>query len=416
MSEDRAPAAATTPASRYADAFAVGEFRALAGARLVSMLGDSAAFLAVTVLIYQRTGSALLASLVFAVSFLPYLFGGALLSALVDRVPARRLIVGTDLAAAVLVGVIVVPAVPVLLIFLAMFLIGTMAPVRGGCIDALVAEILPGEAYVAGRSVQRIIAQASQVVGIGMGGLLITPLGPRGALVADTLSFLLSAAILALAVRTRPATGAGAGTGRSVVADSLAGIRQVWSRPAIRRLLLLGWAVPFVAVAPEALAAPSVSAARLAPGYVGLWLMAIPAGMIAGDLIAVWAVPGRWRLRLAWPLAGCIPLLEIAFALRPPFPVQLGLLVASGLAAAYSLGLDQALRDATPVELRGRTFALNSTGLMVVQGAGFATAGLLGELLRPPAAIACAGAAGLVLVLLLPPRSRAHQAAGSAAS
>jgi len=71
----------------YRAALRVGEFDAIAGSSLISILGDSAAYLAVTVLVYQRTGSALLSALTFAVAFVPYLIGGTLLSALVDRLP-----------------------------------------------------------------------------------------------------------------------------------------------------------------------------------------------------------------------------------------------------------------------------------------------------------------------------------------
>ena len=61
------------------------------------------------VLVFERTGSPLLASLTFALGFLPYLVSGALLSAVVDRMPLRRLLVGCDLVCAGLVGVMAAP-------------------------------------------------------------------------------------------------------------------------------------------------------------------------------------------------------------------------------------------------------------------------------------------------------------------
>lgn len=69
------------------------------------------------------------------------------------------------------------------------------------------------------------------------------------------------------------------------------------------------------------------------------------------------------------------------------------------------LGLDQLLLDVTPPELLGRAYALNSAGLMVTQGVGFATAGALGEFVPPDLAITFAGGTGLVVVALCrPPR------------
>jgi MFS family permease len=384
---------------RYRDALRVAEFRAIAAASLVSILGDSAAYLAVTVLVYERTGSALLSALTFAVAFIPYLFGGTLLSGLVDRIAPRRLLIGCDLFAAVLVAAIALPAMPVPLTFGALFAIGTLAPVRSGTAGAIVAEILPGDAFVPGRSVLRIISQGAQIAGAGTGGALLAPLGPHGALLADTASFLISAALMAAAVRPRPATGSSRQP--SLVADSLAGLRDVWAQPGIPRLLLLGWIVPFIAVAPEGLAAPAVAQSGHPPALIGLWLTAIPVGTVLGDLLTVWTIPPQTRQRLTWPLAIALPSLLITFATDPPLPVQLTLLVLSGVASAYGLGLDQTLRDSTRPELLARMYTLNGTGLMVTQGLGFAAAGALGDAVPATTAIAAAGITGVITVVLL---------------
>src|SRR6202012_1046627 len=97
--------AATPPAprdarARYRDVLGGGEFRVIFTASIVSLLGNVIASGALTVLIYQRTGSPALAALVMALSFLPYLIGGVLLGAVVDRLPARPGPVGRDPASA----------------------------------------------------------------------------------------------------------------------------------------------------------------------------------------------------------------------------------------------------------------------------------------------------------------------------
>jgi MFS family permease len=394
------PPTSELPQGRYRDALAVPEFRALAGSSLISILGDSVAYLAVTVLIYQRTGSALLSALTFAVAFLPYLFGGVLLSALVDRMAPRRLMMGCDALSGCVVAGIAVGSVPVPVIFGLLFVVGLIAPVRAGSAGALVAEVLPGKAFVPGRSILRIIAQSSQILGAGLGGLLIGPFGPRGALVADTLSFAMSACVIGVGVRRRDLARA-AGPRQRLVADSLAGIGQIWALPQVRRLLLIGWLVPFIAVAPEALAAPAVSQAGSSASLVGLWLMAIPVGTVLGDLGGVWLLSERLRLRLVTPVALVIPLVLALFFLAPPMPVALTLLLLSGAASLYGLGPDQSLRDVTPVEIRGRMYALNTTGLMVGQGLGFVCAGALGSVFTAAHAIAATGAVGLLLLLIV---------------
>ena len=55
---------------------AVREFRPLLGNFLLSTIGDELARVALTVLVYQRTSSALLSAITFAISYLPWLIGG----------------------------------------------------------------------------------------------------------------------------------------------------------------------------------------------------------------------------------------------------------------------------------------------------------------------------------------------------
>jgi len=385
--------------SGYRAALRVGDFRALFLARLISVLGDSAAYLAVTVLVFARTGSSLLASLTFAISFLPYLLGGSLLSASVDRFPTRALLIGTDLGAAALVLVIALPGTAIPVVFGCLFLIGTLAPIRGACLDTLTAELLPGELYVAGRSLQQLSSQLAQLTGIAAAGLVLAPLGVRGALLLDLGTFLVSAAFIRLGTAARPVRVVE--RRHNLAADSLLGLRRVWSVPTVSRLLLLGWLVPFVSVWPEAVAAPAVAQAGYSAGLVGLWLAAIPVGMVAGNLAVVLLPTGRWRGPAMVPMALAGMSMLLAFGLRPQFPVRIGLLVAVGLFASFELELDRRLRDAVPSELRSRAFALRGTGLMVGQGLGFVAAGVVAERWSAVATTTAAGAIGCAVVLVV---------------
>src|SRR5690349_3182521 len=116
----------------YRDVFGVGEFRAIFAAGAVSMLGNVVAAVALTVLVFERTRSPALAALVMALSFAPYLVGGALLGAVADRLPARRVLVGCDLASAALVACMVLPGMPVPALLALLFVNGLISPVYQG--------------------------------------------------------------------------------------------------------------------------------------------------------------------------------------------------------------------------------------------------------------------------------------------
>src|SRR5947208_17102690 len=90
--------------------FAVPEFRALFAAFVASIAGDQLARVALTVLVFDRTGSAGLAGLTYALTVLPAIVGGPLLSGLADRLPRRRVMITCDVARAGLVAVMAIPA------------------------------------------------------------------------------------------------------------------------------------------------------------------------------------------------------------------------------------------------------------------------------------------------------------------
>jgi hypothetical protein len=357
------------------------------------------------VLVYRETGSPLLSALTFTMAFLPYLFGGTLLSGLVDRVPARRLLAGCDLGCAAVVAVMTVPGVPVPALFALLFAMSLLTPVAAGTRGAMLADVLSPAAVVPARSLLRLVSQGAQVCGYAAGGALLAVLSPRAVLGVEVATFTASAALLRVFRVRRPARGR---SGGSLAGDSLRGVAEVLGNGPLRRVLQLGWLVPFLMNAPEALAAPSVAARGLPASVTGWWLAAGPVGTVAGELAGVWLIPAARRARLTAPLAACgfVPL--AVFAARPPLVPALVLLVTAGLCGAYMLGLDQLVLDVTPPELLGRAYAVNSSGLMATQGLGFAAAGALGEVVPPDAAITIAGAAGLAVVALCRPRRAAN--------
>ena len=395
----------------YRQVLAVGEFRAIFAAHVISFSGDVVAQLALAVLVFERTGSALGSSLTFALGFLPHLLGGTLLSSVADRFPVRRTLICCDLASAALVALMALPGLPIPLLLGLLLPLGAIAPVFGGARAASLPDVLGGEGFALGRSLLRMVAQASQIWGFALGGLLLAVLSPRPLLLLDAVSFVASAVLLRLGTGERPpragkAAGppAGAAAGlprRSVVRDSLAGVRLALGSARLRPLLLFFWLPPAFTVAPEALAAPYVAQLGGSPAAVGLLLAAAAAGSVAGMLGAgAWLSPSR-RLRLMVPLAGWTFVPLLCFAARPGLVPAMALLVLSGLGWAYSIGLDQRLLEATPEHLRGRSLTLATSGLMLANGLGFAAAGAAAELASPRAVIVTSGLAGLLTVALL---------------
>ncbi|MCP3757116.1 MFS transporter [Streptomyces sp. TBY4] len=388
-------------AGGYRAVFRVREFRPVFAAHLLSVLGVVVAEISLTVLVYRATGSPLMSALTFALGFLPYALGGTLLAPLADRLPARRVLVGCDLVCAACAAAMAAPGTPVALLLVLRCAMAFVAPLFQGARSASLTDVLgAGEAYVLGRSLLRMVAQSAQLIGFGLGGLLLTVLAPRGAILLTAAGFLGSAALLRLGTRARPARSAGSGRGADRVSP-LAGLRAVLGRRRLRALTLLSWVPPLFVVVPEALLTPYATGLGISTAGLGLLMCAMPAGAIAGEVWAGSALTARTRARITAPLAAVSLLPLLAYAVRPGLPLLLGALVLAGLAHAYTLGLDQWYVEAVPEELRGRAMTLLSTGLMTLQGVGMALAGVAAEFLPVHVVVASAAVLGTGAVLLL---------------
>ncbi|MEU6378467.1 MFS transporter [Streptomyces sp. NPDC046909] len=400
MTTDDTTATTTAPPpTGYARVFAVPEFRAVFTAHILSLLGVVISEIALSVLVYELTGSPLMSALAFALGFLPYVVGGTLLAGVADRFPARRVLVVFDLVCAACVLPMTAPGMGIGLLLTLRCALAVVAPVFQGTRMATLADILgDGDLFVLGRSLLRIVSQSALLAGYGVGGLLLTVVSPRHALLITVGTFCASALLLRFGTRRRPARAVGGG---ALVTESLRGARQVLANRRVRVLLLLFWLPPMFSVVPEALAAPYAD--ELGAGSVGLGLLmcALPVGTIAGELWAGARLRPTARERIALPLV-CVTLVPYAaYALHLNLPVSLLVLLLSGAGSAYTLGLDQWFVRAVPEEVRGRAMTLLTAGLMTIQGVGMALAGVVAEFAGVAATVAGAGLMGTACCVLL---------------
>src|SRR5215470_1210002 len=70
----------------------------------ISNLGSSITLFALPLLVYKLTGSALNLGIATAATFLPYLLFGLVLGAWTDRVDRKRMMIGTDIARALIIA------------------------------------------------------------------------------------------------------------------------------------------------------------------------------------------------------------------------------------------------------------------------------------------------------------------------
>ncbi len=394
----------------------LGELRALWAAQNLSSAGDLVAQVAIAIAVFDQTRSPFLTALAYALTYLPPVLGGRLLSRLTADLPPRSVMLALDLARAGLVASMALAGLPVaglcMLLFAVMLLGTPFSAARAALLRSSSPAVRrPG----AGLSSGAISFQTSQALGFLLGAAAVAVLQPGRVLLIDAATFGVSAAFLAALVRHRPAGRRAAGqhvTGRQITghdADAGAGAASVSeidgpgvaatfrSSPMLRTLLLFGWLAGFYVV-PEGLAVPYAHALGGGPLSVGLLMAAMPAGAVAGIITFTRATkPEAGTQLLGWlAMLCCMPL---AFcSLRPPMWVLLILWGLAGAGTAYQLvvaaAFSQAVRDDDRPAAAGPLGSVQS-GLLAAQALGFVAAGALAQLIGPQAAVALAGLLGL---------------------
>jgi MFS family permease len=415
--------AADGPAPRtvFRDVFAVPEFRALWLAQILSVAGDQLARVALTVLVYNRTTSPLLAAVTYAASFVPSFVGGVTLSALADRNPRRAVMIVCDLLRAAMVLVMAIPGVPIAALIVLLCAVTLVGAPFTSARAAVYPDVLPGDRYVLGTAVTLTTTQLAQVIGFAVGGTLVGLLGVGPSLVADAGTFAASALIVRLWTQWRPPARPPV-TAAAVSADGrerrgyglVAGARLVFGRPALRDPMLFGWLCAFYN-APEGIAVPLARSLGGGSLTVGLILAAEPFGAMLGSLAFSRLVAPSRRLRWLGPLATAASAVLVLFAFDLGLLPVLAVLFAAGAFAAFQLAANAAFVAAAPPERRSEAFGLAQGGMSLGQGLLMVLAGAAVALWPPHLVIACFGAAGTVaalVVILDRSRTRSRSRAG----
>jgi hypothetical protein len=401
-------ASAPVPRATFGAVFAVAEFRALWLAQVLSVAGDQLARVALTLLVFDRTHSPLLAAITFAASVVPAFIGGLTLSGLADRLPRRQVMIACDVTRAVLVVVMAVSGIPIAVLVALLFLVTMIGAPFLSARAATYPDILDGDLYVLGTAVTLTTLQFAQVLGFAAGGAVVAFFGVRPSLLIDAATFVLSALITRIWVRRRSAARAVAERDAAAGGGLLAALRLVFTSPALRIPMLLAWLAAFYNI-PEGVAAPLAAALGGGAVAVGLILAAPALGASVGAVAFSRLVAPATRVRWMGPLAAAASGVLILFVFRPPLPVALVLLGLSGIFDCFQLAANASFVAATPARVRSQAFGIAQGGMSLGQGVAMVVAGAAAEHYAPSLVIAGGGAVGVVAAIgITIGRVRAH--------
>jgi len=372
---------------------AVPEFRALWFAEAQSIFGDQLAKVALTILVYDRTNSALLAAVVYALTFLSALAGGLGLSQLADRFPRRRLMVGCTLAQAAVVALMAIPGMPIAVLCALVFSIGLIQSPAAAAQNAVTREVFTDdEMYLRSQDLRGITTNTLMLLGLAGGGMLVVAIGTSWALAIDAVTFLVSAAVVHRYVKNRKVAG-------SKLDGWFTAARWVFGNRQMRVLLTMSWLVGLVVI-PEGLVAPLAKELGANNAAVGWLLAADPLGFVIGTYVVSRFVTAAHRVRIMGVLATCSSASLIMFALSPNVYGAIVLLAMAGAFGAYQITVSATFNTMVPNEIRGGAIGVSRTGLRVSQGIGVGIGGAVAEVIgSSTTTIALAGSLGVLIAV-----------------
>jgi MFS family permease len=382
--------------ARFRDVFVVREFSFLWAAQVFSVAGDQLAAVVVAVLVFDRTHSPAWTALTYAMTFLPDLVGGALLAGLADRFPRRRVMVICDIARAVLVGMMTIPGQPIVSLIVLLVVVQLLASPFLAARNAVLPAVLTGDRYVVSVTITRITNQLGQVIGFAVGATVVAFTGTSVALLADAVTFVVSAVLVRVgsALHRPPTAAGGQATWWGTIRD---GVMLVFRDPKLRSLLALA-CLCGAYIAPEGLAVPYAYEIRAGTQAVGWLMAAAPAGMVVGMLLLQRLAPAI-RLRLLGPLAVASCAVLLPTALTPILAGTVGLWFLSGVASSFNMITNATFIQNVPDHSRGQAVGLGQAALRVSQGIGIVGSGLLAEVLAPSVVIALVAVVGIGLAI-----------------
>ncbi|MYS87517.1 MFS transporter [Embleya scabrispora] len=382
----------------YRELFRAPEYTPLFATSSAHLAATNVSGLALGTLVYDRTGSPLLAALGMFGGSLAQVLGATALMSAADRLPPRAAMTVIGLIFAAGTAALAIPGLPLWAVFAIVLGEGAVAAVGGGVRYGLLNEILPRDGFLLGRSVLNMSNGVLQIVGFSLGAVLVTVLSARGTLLVAAGLYLLAAIV----ARSGLARRAPRASGRPSVAETWRNNTVLWSVKPRRYTYLALWVPNGLIVGCESLFIP------LVPDHAGLLFAFAALGMLAGDVVGGRFVPGPWRRRLGAPMLLLLATPYLLFAVHPPLPLALAVVAVASIGYSATLLFQERLMAMTPDELSGQALGLHSSGMVAMQGVGASIAGGIAQVTSPTTAITVLAGASITVTLTLAAGLRAH--------
>lgn len=278
--------------------------------QLVSVTGSGMTRFALTLWVYEQTGSATALAVVAIFSFAPAVFFSPIAGVIVDRVSRKKVMIASDFAAGLsTVALLILYSTGHLQIWhlwVAGFFASAFESFQFPAYSAAITTMIEKKHYTRANSMLSMVDSASMVIAPIAAGALYYTLGISGIMLIDIATFAFAIGMLLLVVVPNPVqTAVGRASRGSLLKESAFGFRYIHSRPSLLGLLLIFFATNFTFGLAMILFAPMILARTgNNPVIYGIANMMFGIGGVVGGLVvAAW---GGFKRRIHGVLLGLI--------------------------------------------------------------------------------------------------------------
>ncbi len=279
--------------------FASRSFRQYYAGQTFSLIGDGLRTLAVPLLVYRLTGSALSTGVSYICEIAPFALFGLLGGSLADRLNRRSLMIATDAArCAIMVLFAVLFARSVLtvpMIYGGLALMSICAAFFMGGQASSIPFLLGKERGTAAIAALNAAESTSNLVTPIAGGAIFSVFGPLPALTANAATYFISQLSLSRIPTLGPDRSSGIPTLQHVVADVRLGFRILFEDAGMRSMTFASFALNAIGFGGYSILIPFLKRGFHASDVqVGIFLSISAVGAICGSLFAA-RYARRWR-------------------------------------------------------------------------------------------------------------------------
>lgn len=381
------------------------DFYLLWSTQSLSQLGSAVTGFALTLWLYEKTGSALSTAMLTICTYAPYVLMSIFAGALTDRFDKKRTMLACDTFAAFCTLLVLVLYKTELLCVWHLYAVnavsGLMNTVQQPASEVAYTLIVPKDQY---QKISGLQSLSRSLISIGNPLIAAAVYGMAGldaVVFFDLVSFAIAFAALALFILI-PAVRAETGKDEKLIKLAGEGLQFLKKNPLVLDVILFMAGVNLIASAFDAVL-PALVIPRQGNSVLGIVTSCSGIAMVMGSLLVTVMKKPRNRVKviyLTMLFSLGIENFVLAFS-RNPVWWCIGQIIGWILVPVMSANQNVIMRTSVPVELQGRVYACRNTLQFFTIPIGLALGGfLVDELCEPFMAVQASNAAPALPVLL----------------